>query len=911
MDDLDFFISYTGRDQAWATWVAQRLELAGYRTILQAWDFRGNFLVDMEDAVRRAKRLIAILSEPYLGSKWGREEWAAYLQADAASIIPVQIEEINSRSLLRQLQRVNLVGRGAQAAEQKLLEEIRKLAGSPAGDPLDRQNGVRVTFPEITYPASAGPASGQHHEEALTPTVPVDPDHIELVLMGDGAAAEATAAFFHGRLGTRPDRCLNLIGAGLAADEQLGRLAALVGDLDPEAVSDLLVVFAGAGSKNRDAGVRLNVPAAAAGQPATSFGLTDLLSRLQDEKHRVRSYVILDVTDDRGQPVGPADPTAIPVLRLGGQASGAMAGILAALDGRPEELAAKLSHWGPLSLLDLSRLAGGELIAQPDSPAHHVGLIPSSLAWPRAGSTDQELANWCVVLSETDARPTDGLSVALVVEQLANQSLGELNREYNRISGLNREYRSNLDGITLDEDYGELRAADLLSSPRSFAHAVEQVCRADLAVFDLTNFEPAVMILLGIRAVIRRGLTVCVAREHDAPWRQAEPPFHLREVSLIMTPDRDTVRDRIKEGIRQLAESGGSYRDLPCFDLIRDVPPDADRRRNRAFDDKQNPSILALVPFDPRYAERNWAWIVDNLPATAGAEISKRHDGPDEPPRPALQRTLDLKSPRVVSAQLFEAIRLTDFCLVDLTTARPNVLFELGVRLAASRLHPVVIVDREYPLTDEKAREEDKAAAADNASWLQSMDGQLAMARRLLQPVPYSPKGTQDWAPMVERHVEFRRLLLLPEDPRADALLGGLPPTGVYDIAWPHAAERDEVVTIPVEDHLRAAGQALLVDGNRGERHLIYPVRHHLTDAAEKTGREYLIAAWLYLHFRAGVNNDSDEGLAGRYKALTDELWDLLTQTGDQADADFAERIERWRADQDWRAGQQTDGEHG
>ena len=227
-----------------------------------------------------------------------------------------------------------------------------------------------------------------------------------------------------------------------------------------------------------------------------------------------------------------------------------------------------------------------------------------------------------------------------MVDKLASQSLNELNREYQRY----------LDGITLDQSPSRLQAADLLSSPRSFAHAVEQVCRADLAVFDLTNFEPAVMILLGIRAVIRRGLTVCVAREHDPPWRHTETPFHLREVSWIREPDRDAVRDRIKEGIRQLAESAGSYRDPPCFDLIREVSPDAERRQNLAFDDKRNPSILALVPFDLRYVKRNWAEIKDSLPATAQDEIIKRLGGPDEAQRPVLQRMLDLKSPRVVSA---------------------------------------------------------------------------------------------------------------------------------------------------------------------------------------------------------------------------------------------------------------------
>jgi TIR domain len=36
----DFFVSYTGTDTAWAEWIAQTLEEAGYRTVVQAWDFR-------------------------------------------------------------------------------------------------------------------------------------------------------------------------------------------------------------------------------------------------------------------------------------------------------------------------------------------------------------------------------------------------------------------------------------------------------------------------------------------------------------------------------------------------------------------------------------------------------------------------------------------------------------------------------------------------------------------------------------------------------------------------------------------------------------------------------------------------------------------------------------------------------
>ena len=49
---------------------------------MQAWDFgAGSFIINMEKAVREAKLLLAVLSESYLESKWGRWEWAAYVNA--------------------------------------------------------------------------------------------------------------------------------------------------------------------------------------------------------------------------------------------------------------------------------------------------------------------------------------------------------------------------------------------------------------------------------------------------------------------------------------------------------------------------------------------------------------------------------------------------------------------------------------------------------------------------------------------------------------------------------------------------------------------------------------------------------------------------------------------------------------
>src|SRR5205807_4794642 len=80
----DFFISYTGKDRAWAEWIAKQLEEAGYQTIIQAWDFRpgSNFVAAMDDAAKSAERTISVLSPAYLVSDYAFAEWAAAFRDD-------------------------------------------------------------------------------------------------------------------------------------------------------------------------------------------------------------------------------------------------------------------------------------------------------------------------------------------------------------------------------------------------------------------------------------------------------------------------------------------------------------------------------------------------------------------------------------------------------------------------------------------------------------------------------------------------------------------------------------------------------------------------------------------------------------------------------------------------------------
>ncbi len=73
----DFFVSFNQADRAWATWIAWVLEEAGYSVFFQDWDFKGNFVLEMNKAHAQSRRTIAVLSPDYLTSRFTAPEWAA------------------------------------------------------------------------------------------------------------------------------------------------------------------------------------------------------------------------------------------------------------------------------------------------------------------------------------------------------------------------------------------------------------------------------------------------------------------------------------------------------------------------------------------------------------------------------------------------------------------------------------------------------------------------------------------------------------------------------------------------------------------------------------------------------------------------------------------------------------------
>ncbi len=153
---IQIFVSYSTADERWATWMAWELETAGYRAMLQAWDFvpGTNFIEFMDRGVSRSAAVVAVLSQRYVDSPYGRLEWQAALQADKGNptgrLVTVRVEDCQVDGLLGIITYIDLVGVTDQhQARALLLDRIRHaLAG-------------RAERQEVAYPPAGQITTGQ------------------------------------------------------------------------------------------------------------------------------------------------------------------------------------------------------------------------------------------------------------------------------------------------------------------------------------------------------------------------------------------------------------------------------------------------------------------------------------------------------------------------------------------------------------------------------------------------------------------------------------------------------------------------------------------------------------------------------------------------------------------------------
>jgi hypothetical protein len=241
-------------------------------------------------------------------------------------------------------------------------------------------------------------------------------------------------------------------------------------------------------------------------------------------------------------------------------------------------------------------------------------------------------------------------------------------------------------------------AADYLQSWENLKEAIQALCHARVVVFDVTGFEPACLFLAGIRSVVRRGVTILSHGGRYTLGGELDVPFNIADVNLIAhSADQAKLRPtpiellsrRIRRGLQDV--NLPHYADLPVYDAIRRIPAE-----DRGVTPKDE-GVIVLCTFDVDYTKSNWD---DYVKAALQNELDTMREDRSEPyTQPAslgVVRSFDLVSTRLVSHALYETIRTAESCVIDFSRWSGSVVFEAGVRLAASPKGAAAIIEKNW-----------------------------------------------------------------------------------------------------------------------------------------------------------------------------------------------------------------------
>ncbi len=370
-------------------------------------------------------------------------------------------------------------------------------------------------------------------------------------------------------------------------------------------------------------------------------------------------------------------------------------------------------------------------------------------------------------------------------------------------------------------------APRIIASEERLLDAVQALCHARVVVFDATDFEPAIMLLAGIRAVVRRGVTILSVGGSYTLGKPLDIPFNVTDANVV-AHSKDQDRSGVKNSVKLLADRirGGLdevqspyYLDLPVYDALRRLPPD---RRGIIPSEE---GVLVLCSFDKDYLRDVWREKLkdglqhqrERLPrdtAVAANELG-------------VARSLDITSARVVSQALFETIRRAQSCVADLTNWPSNVLFELGVRLAASSERTACLLRSGWEATV-------------NPVWLEQCRNLVL----LLVPSDHHYDAERDWG----EEKAFEKVYG-PQAVKGKGVLGG----SVYSAVERGLDIRSEHAARPVYQELLDSAELFSRPPGKGGRSKpvgLYPGHPELPGKEEEAEFERLLAAWFYLNHR-------------------------------------------------------------
>ncbi len=417
-------------------------------------------------------------------------------------------------------------------------------------------------------------------------------------------------------------------------------------------------------------------------------------------------------------------------------------------------------------------------------------------------------------------------------------------------------------------------AEDVIASDEKLLASAAALCRAEVVVFDATAFEPAIMLLVGIRSVVRRGVTILSVGGSYALGSQIRVPFNVSDANIVAHSDAqdertpnsvDLLVERVKLGMS--GTKSPYYLDVPAYDALRRIP--ADRRGLIPSEE----GLLVLCSFEEAYSDLNWR----NLKLALNDQLKAlriTRGLNDQIAELGVSRSFELQSPRLVSQAIYETIRRAKSCVVDLTNWSASVLFELGVRLAASPYPTACLIEKDYE------------------KWFQSAEHP---ARKLW-------KAQCDF--LVERFVQpswrYNKMKNFVNEPAYGKAYGrdaelpgsGRPASGaVHKIIEEAIDVGAEPASRPVYRELMDSADLFAKDAGSSKPVGLYPGNAKLTECEEVAEFERLLAGWFYLFSRfkeEEILGDHDKSVVARelavllanrdarFKALPDSIKDRV-----------------------------------
>ena len=427
--------------------------------------------------------------------------------------------------------------------------------------------------------------------------------------------------------------------------------------------------------------------------------------------------------------------------------------------------------------------------------------------------------------------------------------------------GLSKVLPNRVPGRVLNTKPSVIDLEEAVASPDRYARTLRALCSSEIAVLHLNGFDPVAMLLLGIRSVVRRGVTLTVIQERldDAAW--ARLPFNLKEIKPLSLADgwhqfTQRLKAGIEEGFRRMLALPGSYLDLPSYDAVRNLGTE------RADFQPLSPTAqtLILCSFNGEYLKESGEFIRTTL----GAAL----DNDD-----AAVRIVDTDSPQLVSQRLHEAIRRNQLCVIDWTEWRPNVFYEMGVRTAASKMPPLCLL---------------RAADAESPG---KVHPRAAALEALFVPFRYRDHEPAELMAVVHRHLQ------LLEGKNAASPNGLISPGMTYEVV------RDAI------DLAQQPGGTAVVEvlKNLADRMISKNFLDHMTSPALyednpelkqqvlRSALEHLLAAWYYLDQRHRLRErrpKKDDEHSRSYRNLGGKILDVLRAFDDGESQALAREIE-------------------